>query len=114
MRIGLLGMLIIDILVDVKFYEVNFDGRKTPTPNDFSGCLFLSDGEKHDCRLLLKKIGAICPGDFKKNVPIKFLCPELVMPKLFEGKNFYLWELRNIGEGQIVKIINKTSSIRKI
>jgi hypothetical protein len=100
-------MQITDVIADVKFYNVESNGRKAPTPTNYFGCIFVFDLEKYDGRLLLENVGSIYPGDFKKNISIKFLSPEVVLPRLFEGKDFYLWEMKNIGEGKIVKIVNE-------
>lgn len=100
-------MLIPDIIVNVEFYKTEDNGRKGPTPRDFFGCIFVINGKNHDCRLLLNKIGSIFPGDKKDNIPVKFLCPELVLPKLKEGIKFYLWDGRIVAEGEVKEIINK-------
>ncbi len=93
-----------DILADITLYDTARGGRKSPTPPDQFNCPIDIDGVKHDCRLLLNNIGPLIPGELKVNVPIKFLCPEIVMPKLGVGKKFYLWELRIIGEGLVRSI----------
>ena len=97
-------MLIPDIIVDLKFYKTEETGRKTPTSSTFFGCIFSINNDKHDCRLLLHEVGQIWPGESKADVPIKFLCPELVLPKLQKGSRFYLWEGKNIAEGKIKEI----------
>lgn len=99
-------MLTPDITVDVKFYKTEDKGRKIPTPANFFACISVIDNQNHDCRLLLEKIGSISPGDFKTNVPIKFLCSELVLPKLQKGKKFYLKEFGIIAECKVIEIIN--------
>lgn len=59
--------------------------------------------------MILNEIGSISPGEHKQHVPIKFLCPELVLPKLKEGTKFYLWDMRNIAEGVVEEITNKNT-----
>jgi hypothetical protein len=94
-----------DIIANIKFYKTEDGGRKTPTAPTFFGCIFVIGNKKHDCRLLLDKIGSIAPGDNKSNVPIKFLCPELALLNLKHGDKFYLWDMRNIAEGEVKKIV---------
>ena len=97
-------MLSSDVVVSIYFYKTEDGGRKLPTnPNQFP-CIFSVNDKKHDCRLLLNEIGSISPGEYKTNVPIKFLCPELVLPKLTIGSKFYLWDMRNIAEGEVCYI----------
>lgn len=97
-------MLHPEIIADIRFYKPEDNGRKTPTASTFFSCIFVINEDKHDCRLLLEKIGPISPGESKSNVPIKFLCPELVLPKIKKGSKFYLWEMRNIAEGIVLEI----------
>lgn len=99
-------MVYADIFADIYFYKTEDNGRKTPTSSNFFSCVFIVDDKKHDCRLLLNDIGSIAPGETKFNVPIKFLCPELVFSKIRIGSKFYLWDMRNIAEGEIKEIIN--------
>ena len=98
-------MLNADILINVKFYDEK-SGRKSPTPPNFFACLLEVDGKKYDARLILEKTGFIKPGEFKTEIPVKFLNSKLAMPSLRVGKKIYLWELGNIAEGIVTKIIN--------
>ena len=98
-------MLNADIIVDVNFYNEDESPRKQPIQRDFFSCPFEIEGAKYDCRLLLKDVGQIKPGEFKFDVPVKFLCLDLVSAKLREGEKFYLWEGGYIAEGKIKKII---------
>jgi hypothetical protein len=100
-------MLHPDIISNIKFYTTEENGRKSPTNHHQFGCIFFVDNKMHDCRLLLDEIGSITPGEYKKNVPIKFLSPELILPILKKGLKFYLWDMRNIAEGEII-IINSS------
>ncbi len=63
-------MLVPDILADIHFYTTEENGRKSPTSSNYFGCIFVLSDKKHDCRLLLEKIGAFSPGESKENVPI--------------------------------------------
>lgn len=100
-------MLIPDIIADLKFYPTKENGRKSPTPSTFFACTIVIDNKNHDARLLLDDIGGIAPGDFKKNVPIKFLCPDLVIPKLKVGSHFFIRDGKIVGEGNVVTVINE-------
>lgn len=57
--------------------------------------------------MLLTNVGRIFPGDTNKLIPIKFLCSDLVLPKLQIGTKFYIREGRIIGEGEIREIFNR-------
>lgn len=103
-------MLTHDILADIKFYNKDEGGRQQNTPSNLFSCIFIINEKKFDCRLLLSNNGAISPGDSKKNIPIKFLSPELIIPDLHEGDTFYLWEIKNIAEGKIIKIISQNNN----
>lgn len=98
-------MLTPDIYISVNFYATEKDGRKLPTDPHIFSSIFVIDQSKHDCRLLLDQVGSILPGDYKKSVPVKFLYPKLVIPKLKVGTKFYLWDMRNIAEGEVLEIV---------
>ena len=82
-------MLHPDIVVNLKFLTTEEGGRKTPTPPNFFSCIFDIHGKSHDARMLLENVGAIHPGEDKESVPVKFLCADLVMPKLHDEIKFY-------------------------
>jgi hypothetical protein len=93
-----------DIIASVRFYTTEAGGRKGPTPPDKFGCPFDFQGEKFDCRLLLGGVGSIAPGATAR-VPIAFLYPELVKPRLKVGNGFTLWEMRTIAVGVVEEIL---------
>ena len=93
-----------DIIASVRFYSTAEGGRTKPTAPDKFGCPFEFEGEKFDCRLLLEKSGALGPGA-QASVPIIFLCPELIKPRLKVGSRFTLWEMRTIAEGIVEEIL---------
>lgn len=99
-------MITPDIKINVKFYKTEENGRKSPTSSDYFGTIFVIGSDYHDCRLFLNETGSILPGDCKFNVPVKFLCWDLVFPKLKIGSKFHLWDGRNIAEGEVSEIIN--------
>lgn len=99
-----------DIFVDIRFCSSDEGGRKSAIPSrtEYYGCPFEHNAMHNDCRLLLKDFGEICPGDTLRNVPIVFMCPELVMHKLNEGDRFTLWEGGTKAEGTIIRIMKKS------
>lgn len=94
-----------DILVDVKFFSTKENGRKIPTPSNFFNCVFVYKNKNYDCRLLLKDIGSINPGE-QKIVPIIFFSPELIKNELEIDDTFFIWESKNIAQGKIIEIID--------
>jgi len=78
--------------------------RKKRTPSEWFGCPCVVDEEKWDCRLDLTDIGAIEPGD-RVSVPMVFLSPQEVLPKLHPGKTFQLWDRGIIADGVVEKIL---------
>lgn len=92
-----------DIIADLYFYSTEEKGRAMPTPPNRFSCIFTINGCNYDIRLLLNEIGSIFPGQNIKNVPIKFLCPELIVSKLNVGDKFFLREIKIIAEGTIIE-----------
>lgn len=92
-----------DIIADVAFAPTSEGGRREPTPRETFSCIMEIDGEFFSCRLLLDEIGSISPGE-QVTVPIQFLFPDLVRPKLSVGKTFYLNEIGRIASGRIKRI----------
>ena len=93
-----------DILATVYFYSSDEGGRQTPTPSDKLNCILDLEGEYFDCRLLLDETGSLLPGQ-EALVPIKFLYPDLVKPKLKLGDKFHLRESKTIAEGVVDKLL---------
>jgi hypothetical protein len=93
-----------DIIATVRFYATEASGRKGPTPPNMFGCPLEFEGEKFDCRLLLNAVGSLAPGATAK-VPVAFLYPELIKPRLKVGSRFTLWEMRTIAEGVVEEIL---------
>lgn len=94
-----------DIIAKIKLYTKQEGGRSKGIPPVQFGCPFFFEGEYFDCRLLIDQLGiSLELGNFA-TVPIKFLHPELIKPRLYPGKHFKLWEMKFIGEGEIVEVI---------
>ncbi len=102
-------MITPDIFITIKFYKKEDGGRNIPTPSNFFSCVFVIGDKNYDARMLLEGIGSIYPGDKKINVPVKFLCSDLVIPKINVGDKFYVRDGRVIADGIIEKIINAKS-----
>jgi hypothetical protein len=93
-----------DIIATVQLYSTDAGGRSGPTPSDIYGCPLEFEGEKFDCRLLLRDVGALLPGTSGR-VPVAFLYPESIKPRLKVGSRFTLWELRTIAEGVVEEVL---------
>jgi hypothetical protein len=86
-----------------QFYPTEKGGRKEPTPPGILRCPLEFDGEMFDCGLFLDE-GPLAPGA-SATVPIKFLFPELIKPRLKVGSRFKLWEMRTIADGVVEQIL---------
>ena len=93
-----------DIIATVRFYATEAGGRKVPTPPDVFRCPLEFKGEMFDCGLLLNEIGSLAPGATAR-VPLMFLFPKLIKPRLRLGSRFTLWEMRTIAEGVVEQIV---------
>ena len=89
-----------DIVADVRFFPTEAGGRHSPTPPDRFSCIFEIDDKFFDCRLHLAEVGSISPGESAR-VPIQFLSPELVRPRLSIGTEFHLKEFGRIAHGVV-------------
>jgi hypothetical protein len=56
-----------------------------------------------DCILLLQTVGPLAPGT-TATVPIRFLSPDLIKPRLATGVRFKLWEIRDIADGIVDEV----------
>jgi hypothetical protein len=92
-----------DILALVHFYAASEGGRKDSTRSDTYRCPLKFGGELFDCVLLLADIGPLNPGS-KAIVPIRFLFPEIIVPRLNSGDHFLLWEGRTVAEGVVLEV----------
>ena len=92
-----------DAIVLIELLPTLSGGRTGATPAKQFGCLFELDGEYFDCRLDLSEAGPLLP-DKSATVPVAFLCPENVVPRLAAGTEFRLWEGRTIANGKIISL----------
>jgi|SRR5215470_4254810 len=97
-------MLTPEIVADIQFLSTADGGRKGPTPDHVFGCPLEYAGELFDCRLDLSGIGPISPGQ-AVTVPIQFVFPRLVLPRLRVGSAISLWEMGTIARGTVARII---------
>lgn len=92
------------IIANIRFYRTNEGGRKGPIVPPHFSCVFEIGDRSHDCRLLLQSARPIEPGQ-TATLAIQFLFPDLVLPKLFVGQKFFLWQGGHIAEGEVVEIV---------
>ena len=92
-----------DAYIEVRFRTTEEGGRKTPVTGEFYACPLFIDGEPYDCRLLIKNKTLELGHTYE--VPVKFLNRDLVVPKLFIGKNVILWEGRDVADGKVTRIV---------
>src|SRR5215212_4481936 len=97
-----------DIIAEVHFLPTESGGRKQPTPSDRFGCPFLFEGEYFDCVMFLDDVGSIAP-DSTFTLPIWFLSPNMIKPRLNVGNTFDLWELHVIANGTVIEILGDSS-----
>ena len=97
-----------NVYAEIYFYPTEKGGRETPVLNKFR-CPMVINEEMFDCVLLLLEVEKVKPGGTAK-VSIEFLSSQIVIPMLHVGKKFFLWERGIIAEGEIRKIISKSSS----
>jgi hypothetical protein len=78
-------------------------GRQNSVITDKLHCMFDLNGELFDCRISLLGVGSLHPGQ-SAELPISFLSPQTVIPKLKIGTQFKLREMRIIGEGMVTSL----------
>ena len=94
-----------DIIAKLKLYSKEEGGPSKNIPPVQFGCPLFFEGEYFDCRLLVDQLGTSIELGTLVTVPIKFLDPEFIKPRLCPGKHFKLWEMKFIGEGEVVGVI---------
>ena len=65
-------------------------------------CPLFVDDEAFDCRLLVTDQTLHLGETY--DLPIRFLCPELALPMLSEGRAIRLWEGKDIATGTVVRL----------
>ena len=96
-----------DAIVEVRFLTTAEGGRMKPVLGTDFRTVFEIDGENHSgCFIapdpLVMELGCTY------EVPVFFLYPEHVLPKLAVGKAFTVWEGRTIASGKIVRVLRRS------
>jgi hypothetical protein len=105
----------IDVIARIYFYDVQSGGlpfkQSIVSVADF-GSLAEIDGELHSC-LIIHNFQQIVPGQTVK-LPITFMFPERVRPKLQVGLTFVLKSdsRRTAAECQVLEVINDNPTIQ--
>ena len=93
-----------DLIVRVRLFSKEEGGRGSSLPAKTFGCPFFFEDEGFDCRLLLDQVGTtLAPGDTVV-VPLKFLLPEYIVPRLKLGDRFKLWDGKDFAEGEVLEV----------
>jgi hypothetical protein len=93
-----------DVIIEVRFKMASEGGRQGDIlGGEFYGCPLFVEGEAFDCRLLLS--GRTLQLGETYELPVKFLNPALVLPKLLPGKSVKLWEGKEIATGKVVRLV---------
>lgn len=91
-----------DAVIKVRFRTTDEGGRKQAPSGQFYGCVFFVASEAFECRLLLG--GRTLALGEEHEVPVKFLSPDIVLPKLSPGLEIRLWEGKEVAAGKVVRL----------
>lgn len=94
-----------DAVIKIRLKTTSEGGRQGPLAiaRREYGCVLLVNDEAFDCRFLVEDQLLELGGTYE--IPIKFLCPELVLPKLSAATQVTIWEGKTIGVGEIVRLV---------
>jgi len=95
-----------DAVIQIRFKTTAEGGRRSDVASNVYGCPLFVDGEGFDCRLLLRDQTLHLGETYE--VPIKFMNPDLILPKLVPGKSITLWEGKEIATGKVVRLGSPT------
>jgi len=90
-----------DAIIEVRFKTTAEKGRQTAVTGEVYGCPLFVDGEAFDCRLCLD--GRTLDLGKTYEIGVKFLNPQLALPRLLPGKTVSLWEGKEIATGKVVR-----------
>ena len=93
-----------DVIATIYFLKTEEGGRAGPTPIKQFRCALKFEGELFDSMLFLDHVGRVAPGQTVQ-VPIIFLCPDLIKPRLKQGSIFMMWEIRDIARGTVDEVV---------
>lgn len=91
-----------DAFLLIRLFTTHEGGRQSDISGQVYACPILIDGEAFDCRMYLPE-GGLKLGDTYE-VPVKFMNPSMVLPKLVPGKEVGIWEGKPIGIGSVVSV----------
>jgi len=91
-----------DVIIEVRFKTTAEGGRKGPVYIKQFRCPIAVDNELFDGCIPLNgqrlELGQIY------QLPVWFLWPDLVLPKLSVGKAVKLWDGKDIAEGKVIEL----------
>jgi hypothetical protein len=93
-----------DIIAKIRFYTTQEGGRQKPITVQIYKGVMQFQGEQFSCGLLLKEVYPIDLGA-TVTVPMLFLVPNQIKPRLKVGDHFTLREIGTVGEGVVEKIL---------
>jgi hypothetical protein len=96
--------MIPDAVVRVRFKTSDEGGRKTEIAGQVYACPMFFDGQGFECRLSLNGL-TLKLGEYYE-LPVKFMNRDLVQSNLFPGKEFMIWEGKDIGAGLVLALNN--------
>jgi hypothetical protein len=92
-----------DAIIEVRFKTAAEGGRQGDIVGNYYGCPLVVDGEAFECRLPLD--GKTLHLGETYELPVKFMNPDLVMPKLSPGVSVTLWEGKEIAAGKVISLV---------
>ena len=97
-----------DVVVRVRFLTTQEGGRRTNLSGavvPFYACPMIVDGQYFDCRIYID--GKVIALGEQYDLKAKFLSSEIVIPKLYIGKEISIWEGKIVGKGEVLEITNR-------
>jgi GTPase len=92
------------ITAEISLLATSDGGRAVPTPPTGQfGCLMCFDDVCFDVRFDTTETGSMSPGQ-TLTATLRFLSPDLAIPRLSIGKQFSLREGRTIAVGRVIAI----------
>ena len=91
------------VVAEIHFIPTAEGGKKLQLTRSLFGCPLNLNGDYFDMRIDLSEVGIVSPGDTVR-VPMAFLSPELILPRLRVGSEFTLWEGRTVARGRVTEI----------
>ncbi|HWR58155.1 MAG TPA: hypothetical protein VN328_04630 [Thermodesulfovibrionales bacterium] len=96
-----------DAIIEIRLKTTTEGGRQSAIKGGIYACPLFVDGEGFDCRLLIGS--EILQLGETYQVSVKFLNPDMVLPKLLPGKSITLWEGKEIATGKVLKLLMRNS-----